>query len=78
MAFSITQWTEENKTGVKTIENKALEKAKKLEVKRLKSGWRYIQIAANTEVLVPCDKKGNPTADGQKKIMQLKNSLGIK
>lgn len=35
-------------------------------------GWRYVQIDARPRVLVPCDKEGNPTEDGKRKIEAFK------
>ena len=40
--------------------NRALQKAKKIEAQRIEQGWRYIRTAPNMEILVPCDKNGNP------------------
>lgn len=51
----------------------ALQKAKEIESKRLKEGWRNIKIKPNLVVLVPCDKKGKPTKKGQKYIELLLN-----
>ena len=47
---------------------KALSKARKLEEKRLSQGWRYIFATTNIQILVPCDKNGRPTAEGQRRI----------
>lgn len=51
----------------------ALQKAKEIESKRLKEGWRNIKIKPNLVVLVPCDKKGKPTKKGQRYIELLPN-----
>jgi hypothetical protein len=51
----------------------ALQKAKEIESKRLKEGWRNIKIKPNLVVLVPCDKKGKPTKRGQQYIDMLLN-----
>ena len=48
--------------------NKALSKARKLEEKMLSQGWRYIFATPHIQVLVPCDKNGKPTAEGQRRI----------
>lgn len=48
--------------------NRALQKAKKIEAQRIEQGWRYIKTAPNMEILVPCDKNGNPTQEGLKRI----------
>ena len=50
-----------------------LQKAKEIESKRLKEGWRNIKIKPNLVVLVPCDKKGKPTKKGQRYIELLLN-----
>ena len=68
MGSSITQWNQQNKTNDKTSEMKVLEKAKMLEKKRLKEGWRYIMVAPHLELFVPCDKDGNPTKEGRRRI----------
>jgi hypothetical protein len=47
---------------------KALSKARKLEEKRLSHGWRYIFATPHIQILVPCDKNGKPTAEGQRRI----------
>ena len=47
---------------------KALSKARKLEEKRLSQGWRYIFANPHIQILVPCDKNGKPTAEGQRRI----------
>ena len=52
---------------------KALSKARKLEEKRLSQGWRYVFATPNTQILVPCDKNGKPTAEGQRRIDKIVN-----
>lgn len=52
---------------------KALSKAKKLEGKMLLQGWRYIFATPHIQVLVPCDKNGKPTAEGQRRIDEIIN-----
>lgn len=42
----------------------ALEKARKLETRRLKKGYRYIRVSPHTTLLIECDKDGNPTEKG--------------
>ena len=49
-----------------------------LEKKRIKEGWRYINIKENYQVFVPCDEFGNPTRDGMVRINRQKELLGIK
>lgn len=51
----------------------ALQRAKSLESKRQKEGWRNIRVKPNLVVLVPCDKKGKPTKKGQQYIDMLLN-----
>lgn len=53
--------------------NKALSKARKLEEKRLSQGWRYVFATPNTQILVPCDKSGKPTKEGQRRIDEIIN-----
>lgn len=50
----------------------ALEKAKKLESKRLKKGYRYIKVTPKSTILVECDKDGNPTKKGWEHINEHK------
>lgn len=71
MAQGITQWIEQNKTNDKSAEMRVLERAKRLEKKRLDDGWRYIKVSKSTEVFVPCDKDGNPTEDGLRRIRSI-------
>ena len=52
---------------------KALSKARKLEEKRLSQGWRYVFATPNTQILVPCDKRGKPTKEGQRRIDEIIN-----
>ena len=54
----------------------ALNKAKRLEEKRIKQGWRYYKINERNQVLVPY-KNGKPTAQGLKIIAQQENILGV-
>ena len=56
---------------------KILEKCLKQEQKRKKKGYRFIKIGKNTEIFVPCDKDGNPTEEGQRKIARMKKILLI-
>lgn len=57
--------------------NKALAKAKSVEQKKIEQGWRWVKISRLSKVLVPCDKNGKPTIDGQKKIEAIKNNINI-
>lgn len=56
-------------------EKAVVAKARKLETERLKEGWKYHSISKNMKILVPCDKKGNPTKEGLKRIEERKKSL---
>ena len=77
MAASTLNWVFES--GVVLEKDRAtLEKAKRIENKNLKKGYRWIKINERNKIFIPCDKKGNPTKDGQRKIEIFKNALGIK
>ena len=45
--------------------------------KLVKEGWRFVEITKGLKIFVPCDKDGNPTQLGLKKIEQRKKILGI-
>jgi hypothetical protein len=77
MASSINNWVHE-KGNVTDKDRLALERAKKIEHKLEKQGYRWIKINARLQTFVPCDKDGNPTLEGQRKIALLKESQGIK
>ena len=55
----------------------ALEKAKKLESKRIKKGYKYIRVTPNSMILVECDKQGNPTKKGLEHIEEHKKRFGF-
>lgn len=74
---SITNWVHNNSVVLEK-DKIALEKAKRIEQKQKRKGYRWIKINERNSVFVPCDKKGNPTKDGLHKINMLKLSLGIK
>ena len=77
MASTVTNWVHDN--GVVSEKDRiTLEKAKRIENKNLKKGYRWIKINERNKIFVPCDKKGNPTKEGLHKINMLKLSLGIK
>ena len=57
---------------------KCAKQGRKIEEKRMKKGWRYVKITPTYQVFVPCDKKGNPTDDGLRRINRQKQLLGIK
>lgn len=52
---------------------RALLKAKAVERNHLAKGWRYVQVTKNIQVLVPCDKNGKPTKEGQRRIDEVIN-----
>ena len=56
---------------------RALNKARKMESCLLKSGHRYIKVNSNTQVLVPCDKHGKPTKEGEKIIEKISRCVWI-
>lgn len=70
-------WADERR-AVTTAARNAVKKGQKQEASKIKKGWRWVKIGARTKILVPCDKKGNPTAVGQIRIQKLKENLGIK
>lgn len=47
---------------------KAVDRNNSLEKRRIKEGWRWVSIHPNHKILVPCDKEGKPTPEGQKRI----------
>lgn len=56
---------------------RSLEKMKKQEERLLKLGHRWIKISQNHSVLIPCDKNGVPTEQGERMIKMYKDSLNI-
>ena len=77
MASTTTNWVHDN-CVVSEKDRIALERAKRIEQKQKRKGYRWIKINERNSVFVPCDKKGNPTKEGLHKINMLKLSLGIK
>jgi len=77
MASGTTNWVHE-KGNVTDKDRLALERAKKIEQKLKKKGYRWIKINERLQTFVPCDEDGNPTLEGQRKIALLKESQGIK
>jgi hypothetical protein len=57
--------------------HKALKRCHKQEKQAMAQGYRNVRINKFTEILVPCDKNGNPTKVGQKKIETMRKYLGI-
>lgn len=77
MAAPTTNWVHEK--GVVTEKDlKALERAKRIEARLEKHGYRWIKINERLKIFVPCDKQGEPTLDGQRRIVLLKANMGIK
>lgn len=77
MASGTTNWVHEK--GVVTEKDRiALERAKRMESKAKKKGWRWVKINERNKIFVPCDKEGNPTKDGLGRIKIFKEHLGIK
>jgi hypothetical protein len=62
-----------NKEIVSDKDVAAAEKAEKIEKKKIKNGWRWVKIIPSLKILVPHDKKGNPTAEGQAMIDNMKS-----
>lgn len=40
------------------------------ERKARRKGWKWMEIGKKTKILVPCDKKGEPTHAGKRKIAE--------
>lgn len=70
-------WAEERRT-VTQAAKAAAKKGAKMERERIKQGWRWVKVGTRSKILVPCDKKGNPTKDGLRRIERMKQNLGIK
>lgn len=77
MASTTVNWVHD-KSVVSERDRITLEKAKRMEQKNAKKGYRWIKINERNSIFVPCDKKGNPTKEGLHKINMLKLTLGIK
>lgn len=74
MAAPTTNWVHEE--GVVTEKDiKALERAKKIEARLEKHGYKWVKINERLKIFVPCDKNGNPTLDGQRRIDILKTTM---
>ena len=74
----ITNWVNQKKIEDRSNDHKALKKAKKIEQQLEKMGWRWYRLSERLEVFIPCDKDGNPTELGLKKIERQKILNGIK
>lgn len=77
MASSINNWVHEE-GNVTDKDRLALERAKKMENKLKKNGYRWIKINERLQTFVPCDENGKPTIEGESKIAMLKESQNIK
>ena len=75
MAAPKENWVYDNKTTTEK-DAKALEHVKAIERKNIKQGYRWIRISPITEIHVPCDKDGNPTEEGMRRIKLLKDAKG--
>ena len=77
MANSINNWVHEE-GNVTDKDRLALERAKKMENKLKKNGYRWIKINERLQTFVPCDENGKPTIEGESKIAMIKESQNIK
>ena len=68
MALSLSNTLSYEKSIEKEKGLESLKKAKAVENKRLKDGWKYIKINHSLQVLVPCDKNGKPKEDILKRL----------
>lgn len=50
--------------------------AKRQEKKRLRIGWRYVQATPSCKIFIPCDRNGNPTTAGQKRLDEFRQNFG--
>lgn len=57
---------------------KGVIKQREKELRDMKKGWKFVEIAKGYQVFVPCDENGNPTEEGLKRIDRQLNLLGIK
>ena len=77
MASTTVNWVHD-KSVVSERDRITLEKAKRIEQKQTKKGYRWIKINERNSIFVPCDKNGDPTEEGQRRIQLFKNAIGIK
>ena len=68
---------EETLTVKKVAEARMIAKHHKQQASLIKQGWRYVDIAKNLKMFVPCDKDGKPTKEGKEKIEQRLKLLGL-
>lgn len=57
---------------------KCVIKQREKELKDMKKGWKFVKIAKDYQVFVPCDENGEPTEEGKKRIERQLNLLGVK
>lgn len=69
-----TNWVSGIKTKQKDEDKAALKRAKAMEKKRLRSGWRWYEINPRLSILIPFGNDGRPTAQGMDMIRKLKES----
>lgn len=77
MASTINNWVHEE-CNVTDKDRLALERAKKMEHKLKKNGYRWIKINERLQTFVPCEENGKPTLEGERKIDMIKESQKIK
>lgn len=71
MAASIINTADFKRKTEKERAEKVLLKARNTEKRLIEDGWRYVKVDERRTVLIPCDKEGNPTKQGQKTIEKL-------
>lgn len=57
----------------KECAERALKRAKAIEKKRIKEGWRYYKLNATNQILIPYGKDGKPTKKGLEMIKRNEN-----
>lgn len=70
-------WSTELNVKDEESDNEVLQKAKQMEKKLKKDGYRWYNIKPTYKVLIPCDEMGEPTEEGLKKIKKHKDLIGI-
>lgn len=76
MAAPITNWVYDLH-DTSTKDSKALEKAKAVDAKKMKNGWRWVNVGKTLKALVPYEN-GKPTRLAMDMIERRKQLLGIK
>lgn len=66
-----------NKETVTEKDIEAAQKARKIEKKKIKSGWRWVNILPSLKILVP-HECGKPTEQGQYMIDIMKEKFNLK